>query len=79
MAGLFYLYSVTSIQAAKRNAKMHREADGGQISWQNENMRRHGVLKAPGGDKGTIASLMSEARQQLKGDDDTKDKSDKKD
>ena len=25
----------------------HREADGGQISWQNESRRRHGSLKKP--------------------------------
>lgn len=33
MAGLLYVYSRSSIQAAKRNAKSHRIADGGQISW----------------------------------------------
>jgi len=33
MAGLLFVYSRTSIQAAKRNAKSHRIADGGQISW----------------------------------------------
>lgn len=33
MAGLLYVYSTSSIQAAKRNAKSHRIADGGQISW----------------------------------------------
>ena len=42
MAGMLFVYSRTSIKAAKRNAERHREADGGQISWQNENQRRHG-------------------------------------
>lgn len=47
MAGLLFVYSRTSIKAAKRNAERHRIADGGQISWQNENQRRHGKLEAP--------------------------------
>lgn len=50
MAGLLYVYSRTSIKAAKRNAERHRVADGGQISWQNESLRRHGVLKRPDDD-----------------------------
>ncbi|KAH8786088.1 hypothetical protein BGZ57DRAFT_756946, partial [Hyaloscypha finlandica] len=32
MATLLFVYSRTSIQAAKRNAQKHREADGGQIN-----------------------------------------------
>ena len=44
MAGMLFVYSRTFIKAAKRNAERHREADGGQISWQNENERRHGLL-----------------------------------
>lgn len=44
MAGLLYTYSVTSIRAAKRNAKLHREADGGQLDMRRESLRRHGVL-----------------------------------
>ena len=47
MAGLLFVYARSSIQAAKRNAKRHREADGGQISWHNESLRRHGQLKRP--------------------------------
>ena len=47
MASLLFVYSRSSIQAAKRNAQRHREADGGQISWNNENMRRHGQLAPP--------------------------------
>ena len=26
---------------------MHREADGGQISWQNQSLRQHGLLENP--------------------------------
>jgi len=40
-------YTRTSIQAAKRNAQAHRDADGGQISWRNESLRRHGVIEPP--------------------------------
>ncbi|KAI9811650.1 MAG: hypothetical protein M1827_005399 [Pycnora praestabilis] len=47
MAGLLFIYSRTSIQAAKRNAQRHRESDGGQISWRNESLRRHGHLERP--------------------------------
>lgn len=49
MAALLYTYSVTSIRAAKRNAQLHREADGGQLDMRRESLRRHGVLdKVPG-------------------------------
>ena len=47
MATLFFVYSRSTVYAAKRSAKNHREADGGQISWRNESLRRHGKLKAP--------------------------------
>ena len=52
MAGLLYTYSVTSIRAAKRNAQLHREADGGQLDMRKESLRRHGVLDAVEGTKG---------------------------
>ena len=47
MAGITFVYARSSIYAAKRNARAHREADGGQISWRNESQRRHGVLDKP--------------------------------
>lgn len=47
MASLLFVYTRSSIQAAKRNAQRHREADGGQIDWNNENLRRHGQLERP--------------------------------
>ena len=52
LAGLFYTYSVTSIRAAKRNAQLHREADGGQVDMRKESLRRHGVVEAVPGTKG---------------------------
>jgi hypothetical protein len=44
MALLLYTYSITSIRAAKRNAQLHREADGGQLDMRRESLRRHGVI-----------------------------------
>ena len=52
MACLLYTYSVTSIRAAKRNAKLHREADGGQLDMRRESLRRHGVLAQVEGTRG---------------------------
>jgi hypothetical protein len=49
MACLLFFYSRTSIQAARLNAQKHREADGGQISWRNESLRRHGHAEKVGG------------------------------
>ncbi|KZF25669.1 hypothetical protein L228DRAFT_259062 [Xylona heveae TC161] len=57
MACLLFVYARTSIQAAKRNAQRHREADGGQINWRNESLRRHGVLEPPE-DQGVVHQLM---------------------
>jgi len=57
MATILFVYSRTSIQAAKRNAQRHREADGGQINWHNESLRRHGVLESPV-KEGTVGELV---------------------
>lgn len=54
-------YARTSIQAAKRNAQMHRDADGGQISWRNESLRRHGALPPPE-EQSTVAQLLKGAK-----------------
>lgn len=54
MAGLLFVYARTSIRAAKLNAQKHREADGGQISWHKESMRRHGQLEKVDNDRSTI-------------------------
>jgi hypothetical protein len=47
MACILFVYARTSIHAAKLNAQQHREADGGQINWHNESLRRHGRLEPP--------------------------------
>ncbi|KAL5344901.1 hypothetical protein V498_08235 [Pseudogymnoascus sp. VKM F-4517 (FW-2822)] len=59
MATLLFVYARTSISAAKRNAQLHREADGGQISWRNESLRRHGAM-APPEPKATVKQLLGE-------------------
>ncbi|KAL1639810.1 hypothetical protein SLS58_007553 [Diplodia intermedia] len=56
MAGLLFVYTRTSIRAAKLNAQKHREADGGQISWKNESLRRHGQA-----DQVSESSMLKEA------------------
>ncbi|KFY41328.1 hypothetical protein V494_03066 [Pseudogymnoascus sp. VKM F-4513 (FW-928)] len=58
MASLLFVYARTSIMAAKRNAQMHREADGGQISWRNESLRRHGAMATPDESKSTVKQLL---------------------
>ena len=73
MACLLYVYSRSAIKAAKRNAQIHREADGGQINWQNENMRRHGMLDGPMPKKGTIMELVDQVRKDAAGEEGTGD------
>jgi hypothetical protein len=58
MAGLLFVYARTSIRAAKLNAQKHREADGGQISWHKESMRRHGTLARLDDDKSTFKEAL---------------------
>ncbi|KIW67095.1 hypothetical protein PV04_06368 [Phialophora macrospora] len=64
MAGLLYTYAVTSIRAAKRNAQLHREADGGQLNMRRESLRRHGVLEPVEGTSGL--QLFKNARPDAK-------------
>jgi hypothetical protein len=66
MASLLFVYARTSIQAAKRNAQKHREADGGQINWHNESLRRHGQLEVPE-KQNTVAQLLSTVKEGKKG------------
>jgi len=75
MAILLYVYTRTSIRAAKENAKRHREADSGGegLSLLNENRRRHGLADRLDKGNNTITQLASEARAQLLGE---KDKGD---
>ncbi|KAB8606239.1 hypothetical protein FH972_025869 [Carpinus fangiana] len=42
---IIFVYTRTTVAAAKENARRAREADGGKINWRNENARRHGALK----------------------------------
>lgn len=58
MAGLLFVYARTSIRAAKLNAQKHREADGGQISWHKESLRRHGQLDKVEDDRGTLKEAL---------------------
>lgn len=44
---LFFVYSRRATQVAKRDAARYRAIDGGQLSWRNESLRRHGVMKPP--------------------------------
>lgn len=67
MAGLLFVYARTSIRAAKLNAQKHREADGGQISWHKESMRRHGTLERLDDDRETFKeALMGDVRKSRK-------------
>ena len=69
LGGLLYVYGYTSIQAAKRNAQRHREADGGNINWGNESHRRHGKLDVPeGADKSVVGGIVDEMRSQWRGE-----------
>jgi hypothetical protein len=67
MAGLLFVYARTSIRAAKLNAQKHREADGGQISWHKESMRRHGTLERLDDDRSTFKeALMGDVSRKRK-------------
>ena len=46
------------------NAQRHREADGGQISWHNENLRRHGQLQRP--EQGMVKDLFLSGNEEVK-------------
>ncbi|QSZ31693.1 hypothetical protein DSL72_001260 [Monilinia vaccinii-corymbosi] len=64
MAVLLFTYTRTSIRVAKQNAQKHREADGGQISWANESLRRHGKLDAPE-EQQTVKQLLGTAKDNV--------------
>jgi hypothetical protein len=67
MASLLFIYARTSIRAAKLNAQKHREADGGQISWHKESMRRHGMAERLDDDRGTFKeALMGDMQRSRK-------------
>lgn len=75
MAGILFVYARTSIRAAKLNAQKHREADGGQISWHKESMRRHGHMEKVEDDRGTLKeALMGDVRTKKEDKTDGSDK-----
>ncbi|RKF61283.1 hypothetical protein OnM2_043017 [Erysiphe neolycopersici] len=63
MAAILFVYSRTSILAAKRNAQKHREADGGQLNWHKESLRRHGKIESPV-QEGTLGQLFATLQDQ---------------
>ena len=68
MACLLFVYTRTSIRAAKANAQRHRDADGGEgISLLNESRRRHGLDKKLERSGNTVSQLAGEAREQIMG------------
>lgn len=67
MAGLLFIYARTSIRAAKLNAQRHREADGGQISWHKESLRRHGQSERLDDDRATFREALT-GKKKLEGE-----------
>ncbi|KAK5127351.1 hypothetical protein LTR85_006690 [Meristemomyces frigidus] len=69
MACILFVYTRTSIRAAKENAQRHRDADsGGQgLSLLNEHRRRHGQAERLDRGNNTLSELASGAREQLLG------------
>lgn len=59
MACILFVYSTTSIRAAKENARRYRERDtGGEgLSLLEESRRRHGLVGKREGEKGTVGEL----------------------
>ena len=69
MACILFVYTRTSIRAAKENAQRHRDADsGGQgLDLYNEQRRRHGRAERLEKGGNTVTELAGEARRQLMG------------
>lgn len=68
MACLLFVYTRTSIRAAKANAQRHRDADSGGegVNLLKESRRRHGsIQKVEQG--GTVTQLAKGAKEQLLG------------
>jgi hypothetical protein len=59
MACILFVYSTTSIRAAKDNARRYRERDtGGEgLSLLEESRRRHGLVRKREGEKGVVGEL----------------------
>lgn len=56
MAGLVFLYTRSSIRAAKLDVQQRRAEGGGQIDWGRESQRNHGQI-----DKINTAAINKEA------------------
>ncbi|KAI7237774.1 hypothetical protein KC330_g3012 [Hortaea werneckii] len=69
MACILFVYTRTSIRAAKENAQRHRDADsGGQgLDLYNEQRRRHGRAERLEKGGNSVTELAGEARRQLLG------------
>jgi len=59
MACILFVYSTTSIRAAKENARKYRERDtGGEgLSLLEESRRRHGISRRRDGESGVVGEL----------------------
>ena len=44
MAGIVFLYTRSSIKAAKLSVQQNREQGGGKVNWRVESMRNHGQI-----------------------------------
>nr|POE96879.1 hypothetical protein CFP56_79097 [Quercus suber] len=69
MALLLFVYTRTSIRAAKENAQRHRDADtgGGGIDLVKENRRRHGLGERIEGRGNTVVELAGEVKKEILG------------
>ncbi|KAK5116733.1 hypothetical protein LTR62_007407 [Meristemomyces frigidus] len=69
MACILFVYTRTSIRAAKANAQRHRNADSGGegLSLLEENRRRHGTAARVDRGGSTVAEIGSAVRDQLVG------------
>lgn len=81
MAILLFVYSRTSIRAAKANARRHREADSGGegLSLLNEHRRRHGLAEKLDSGNNTITELAHQAKSEVMNMRAKQDKSSKND
>lgn len=59
MACILFVYSTTSIRAAKENARQYRKRDtGGEgLSLLEESRRRHGLVGKREGEKGVVGEI----------------------
>lgn len=74
MACLLFVYTRTSIRAAKANAQRHRDADSGGegLNLLNESRRRHGLADRVENHGGSVKQLAAGAKEQLFGEDGSK-------